>query len=262
MTDMGEIHDTFEDELAFALELADLADDISLDLYASGSFEVHRKADSTPVTEADLRIEAMIRRELARVYPHDAILGEEEGATGDSERVWIVDPIDGTKNFTDGVPIWGTLIALQVGGTGVVGVASAPALRERWDAAIGEGARWNGESIQVSDITDMSEAFITYGDLERWLESEDDDVFLALARECRRTRGVGDFWAHLLVASGSADACVERELRTWDWAALDVIVREAGGQFTTLLGGSLRDRGTVLSSNGALHPELVARFTP
>ena len=239
----------YEEELAFALQLADRADQISLDLFTRGGFAVRHKADDTPVTEADERIEETIREALGERFPNDAVLGEEGGAAGTGSRVWVVDPIDGTKNFTDGLPIWGTLIALQVDGVGVVGVVSAPALRERWDAAAGMGARCNGGQIHVSTTTELDSSFVTYGDLERWVGCPDRDQFFELAAQVRRTRGVGDFWAHLLVARGNADICVERELRIWDWAACDVIVREAGGSVTT-----------VLSTNGLLHGNVVSRF--
>lgn len=249
----------FEKELAFANELADRAAEIALGFFG-GEFEVRRKADRTPVTEADLQIEAMIRERLSARFPKDAILGEEEGESGYGDRAWIVDPIDGTKNFADGIQIWGTLIGLAVEGRAVVGVASAPALGERYEAAQGSGARLNNIPIHVSAVDDVSEALVAYGGLESWLTSPDASRFTELVAAVRRTRGVGDFWGHMLVARGAADVMVERELRTWDTAALQPIIEEAGGRITTLDGGALSDRSSVLATNALLHDEMVRRL--
>src|SRR5206468_1535928 len=154
----------YEDELAFANELADEAAEIAT-RYFRGEFRVQLKKDRTPVTQADLEIEAMIREQIAKRFPDDAVLGEEEGLEGSSERVWIIDPIDGTKNFAAGIQIWGTLIALADGDTPVVGVAGAPALGERYGAANGTGATWNGEPIRVSDVEGLSDSFVLFGDV-------------------------------------------------------------------------------------------------
>ena len=249
----------FEKELAFANELADRAAEIAMGFFG-GEFEVRRKADRTPVTEADLQIEAMIRERLEARFPQDAILGEEEGESGNGDRAWIVDPIDGTKNFADGIQIWGTLIGFAVEGRPVVGVASAPGLGERYEAAQGSGARLNNMPIHVSAVGDVSDALVAYGGLESWLASSDASRFTKLVAKVRRTRGVGDFWGHMLVARGAADVMVERELRTWDTAALQPIIEEAGGRITTLDGGALSDRSSVLATNGLLHDEMVRRF--
>jgi histidinol-phosphatase len=251
----------FEQELAFANELADRADEISMSLFR-GDFEVMRKPDQTPVTEADLRIEEAIRKQLAARFPGDAVLGEEGGleAGGESDRVWVIDPIDGTKNFAGRIQIWGTLIALMVGDEPVLGVASAPALGERYAAAPGIGATLNGEPISVSDRDGFPEALISFGGLKEWQDGPQAGALTELVRRSGRTRGFGDFWGHMLVARGSADVMVEESLRTWDWAAIAPIVREAGGRITQLEGSPLADRAGVLTTNGILHDAIVDLF--
>jgi histidinol-phosphatase len=248
----------YEEELAFAGELAGRADTISTS-YFRGSFRVRRKDDGTPVTEADLAVEEALRKALAERFPHDAVLGEEHGMDGAGERTWVLDPIDGTKNFAAGIQIWGTLIALVEDGRPVVGVASAPALGERYAAARGRGATLNAESIRVSNEKDLSQALLVWGSLD-WVGTAEQDAFGALAHQAGRTRAFGDFWSHMLVARGAAAAMMEKELRIWDWAAIQVVVEEAGGRVTQLDGSSLADGGSVLSTNGVLHDELVARL--
>ena len=249
----------FEAELAFANELADEAGEIAMH-YFRGDFQVHRKADTTPVTQADLEIEAMIRRRLADRFPEDAILGEEEGLTGDSTRVWVVDPIDGTKNFAAGIQVWATLVALVVDAEPVVGVAGAAGLGERYAGARGSGATLNGEPIRVSSVAKLGDAALATSGAKDWVTGERADAFRRLVAESYRTRGFGDFWGHMLVARGSVEAMLEPALRTWDWAALKPIVEEAGGRMTSLDGTALEDHGSALSSNGHLHDELVARL--
>ena len=161
----------FEEELAFANELADRAGEIGLS-YFRGSFEVHEKADRTPVTEADLAIEAAIRGAVRERYPGDGVLGEEGGQEGDSRRRWVVDPIDGTNNFADGVQIWSNLIALEVEGEPVVGVANLPALGERYTALLGGGARLNGEPIHVSRADRVPRAFVVFAGMDDWRSGE------------------------------------------------------------------------------------------
>ncbi|MEX0992174.1 MAG: inositol monophosphatase family protein [Actinomycetota bacterium] len=250
----------YEPELAFANELADRADEIALGIFG-GEFEVRRKADQTPVTDADLAIEAMAREAITERFPGDAILGEEGGLAGEEGgREWVIDPIDGTKNFADGIQIWGTLIALMDEGTPVVGVASAPALTERYAAARGAGARLNGEPIHVSTSDDLGDALLAFGGLEVWVDGDHRETFEDLVQTVRRTRGIGDFWGHMLVARGAADVMIEPELRIWDWAALSPIVREAGGRMSTFAGGPLEDRGSVVTTNGPLHAEMLKRL--
>jgi histidinol-phosphatase len=249
----------FDEELAFANEVADRASEIALGFFR-GTFEVSIKPDASPVTDADLAVEAMFRKMVAARFPGDGVIGEEGGAGPQAERVWVIDPIDGTKNFSDGVPIWATLLALQVGGRGVLGVASAPALGERYEARATEGARCNGRPIHVSDRASISDAFLVYSSVEAWLDGPHRDAFEHLLGDTRRTRGFGDFWAHMLVARGAADVMVEPELAVWDWAALKVIVEEAGGRLTAFDGSEPTHGSSVLTTNGLLHDEVVARL--
>jgi histidinol-phosphatase len=249
----------YDDELAFALELADASAEIALGSFG-GSFEVRTKPDQSPVTEADLRVEAMIRERVHERFPNDGVLGEEGGSEGASARRWIVDPIDGTKNFADGVQIWATLIALAVEDRPVVGVVSAPALGERYAAVVGQGATLNDEPIHVSRADRVGRAFLVHGSFVDWIDGEWAAGVQQLARECRRTRGFGDFWGHMLVARGAADVMIESELATWDFAAVQVVVEEAGGRMTQLDGSPVEHGASVLSTNGVLHDEIVARL--
>ncbi|MFN2544644.1 MAG: inositol monophosphatase [Actinomycetota bacterium] len=250
----------YEAELAFAGEVADQAAEIGM-RYFRGEFRVEQKADKTPVTQADLEIEAAIREALGKRFPGDAVLGEEEGLVGESGRVWVIDPIDGTKNFTAGIQIWATLVALMDEGRPVVGVIGAPALGERYAAAIGSGATMNGERIAVSEVTELAEASVCSSGTKDWVTGPLADRYRSLAARSYRTRSFGDFWGHALVARGSADAMLEPSLRTWDWAALQPIVEEAGGRMSALDGGPLVDHGSALTTNGALHGDLVALFS-
>lgn len=250
----------YEEELAFANELADRAGAIGLS-YFRGSFEVHEKADRTPVTEADLAIEATIRGAVRERYPADGVLGEEGGQEGGGRRRWVVDPIDGTKNFADGIQIWSNLIALEVDRVPVVGVVNLPALGERYEAVRGGGASLNGEPIHTSRADRLSRSFVVFAGMEDWLEGPFAKGVRELIRVARRNRGFGDAWGHCLVARGSADAMLELELATWDFAALQVVVEEAGGRMSQLDGSPLVHGRSVLSSNGTLHDEIVARVS-
>ena len=251
----------YEEELAFANELADLAGRIGLGFFG-GTFEVRLKPDRTPVTEADLAIEGAIREAVKATYPDDGVLGEEGGSQGGGRRRWIVDPIDGTKNFADGVQIWSNLIALAVDEEPVVGVVNLPALDERYEARVGGGARLNGEPIHVSRADRVPRAFVVFAGMEDWLSGDYAPGAQALVSEARRNRGFGDAWGHCLVARGSADVMIELELATWDFAALKVIIEEAGGKISQFDGSALIHGGTVLSTNGLLHDEVVARLDP
>jgi histidinol-phosphatase len=237
-------------DLALALRLADAADEISMPRFRS-SLAVEVKADLTPVTEADRRIEAEVRRMLRSERPQDAVLGEEEGATGgDGDRRWIVDPIDGTRNYSRGVPVWATLVALEESGSITLGVVSAPALGRRWWAERGQGAHADGHPIQVSSISRVEEAVLSF--------SPEDGV-PELARRAWHARGFGDFWAHMLVAEGAVDGAVDAVgVSEWDLAAVQPIVEEAGGRFSDFAGERRIDRGTAVSSNGLLHDALLA----
>ena len=249
----------YERELAFAHSMADQAADVAMGFY-EGGFTVRSKPDSTPVTEADLAVEAMLRERLAEEFSSDAVHGEEHGLVGSGRRVWVLDPIDGTKNFAAHVQIWGTLIALMVDDEPVVGVVGAPALGERYGAAKGAGATCNGSPIHVSDTASLDAAFVSFAGLGDWRSGPYAGGFEALGSAAARTRGFGDFWGHMLVARGAVDAMVEESLHLWDWAALAVIVREAGGRTTRLDGGPLAEGSSVLTTNGLLHDEVVRLF--
>ena len=252
----------FDDDLRFAHVLADAADDITMRRFRALDLTVAAKPDLTPVTDADLATEESLRNVLKRARPRDAMLGEEHGKTGSSSRCWVIDPIDGTKNFVRGVPVWATLIALMADGEVTVGVVSAPALTRRWWAGEGGGS-WTGKSLtkaspcRVSEVTTMADASLSYSDLEGWEEIGRLDSFLELSRSVWRTRAYGDFWSHVLVAEGAVDLSTEPEVKLWDLAALQVIVQEAGGVFTDLTGEARPDGGSVLCSNGALHEEAL-----
>jgi len=199
----------------------------------------------------------MIRERLSRERPADAVVGEEYGETGSGSRRWILDPIDGTVSYARGVPIWATLIALEVDGVMRVGVASAPALRRRWWAARGEGAFADGRPIRVSEVAAVDDALLCYTSGRSFDQYALGDQFRALAKRCWAARGFSDFWGHVLVAEGSADISVEPVMNLWDNAPLQVILEEAGGRFTDLDGVARSDGGNALSTNGRLHDEAL-----
>lgn len=243
----------------FAIELADVADGITLAAFG-GQVAAQRKADGSPVTEVDRAVESALRARIAATHPGHAILGEEEGGTLDPTRpTWVIDPIDATKNFMRGVPVFATLIAVCLDGRAVVGVASAPALGERFDAARGQGTRRNGEPARTSGIDDLADAHVLHGGLD-WYRADPRhwDLLGRIADRAWRTRGFGDFWMHLLVAGGNAEVAFERDLSVWDVAALECIVTEAGGRLTAWDGGSALASGDVVATNGQLHDELLA----
>jgi histidinol-phosphatase len=248
----------FTDDLRLAHVLADDADSITESRFRALDLHVMSKPDLTPVTDADQAVEESIRRTLSRVRSRDAVTGEEQGSTGHSQRRWVIDPIDGTKNFVRGVPVWATLISLVVDDEVVLGVVSAPLLQRRWWASTGNGA-WTGRSLlkatrcQVSDVRRLEDASLSYASLSGWDERDRLDDFLSLMRRCWRTRAYGDFWSYMLLAEGAVDIAAEPELEVYDMAALDVIVREAGGRFTSLDGTEGPFGGNALASNGHLH---------
>jgi histidinol-phosphatase len=248
----------YTDDLRLAHVLADDADSISESRFKALDLHVMSKPDLTPVTDADQAVEESIRRTLSRVRSRDAITGEEQGSSGHSQRRWIIDPIDGTKNFVRGVPVWATLISLAVDDEVVLGVVSAPLLQRRWWASKGNGA-WTGRSLlkatrcQVSDVRRLEDASMSYSSLSGWDERDRLDDFESLMRRCWRTRAYGDFWSYMLLAEGAVDIAAEPELEVYDMAALDIIVREAGGRFTSLDGTDGPFGGNALASNGHLH---------
>ena len=272
------------DDLALAHALADLADAISLDRYQAQDLVITNKPDNTPVTDADRAVETAIREALATHRQTDGLVGEEFGSDkGASGRYWVIDPIDGTKNFMRGVPTWATLIALvNVDSSGieevVVGIASAPALARRWSAAKGHGAcvRFNSGSvddlseefdtssnekkISVSQVANLSDASISYSDFIGW--GDRLEPFQKMLANAWRTRGIGDFWSHMLVAEGAVDVAIEPSLAVWDVAALDIIVREAGGTFTNTAGQNGPFGGSGVSTNGVLHNAVINGLNP
>jgi histidinol-phosphatase len=252
-------------DLSFALELADLADSISLPKFRSSDLLVETKPDLTPVTEADRAVEETLRVRIAKERPGEAVLGEEFGldASGPTLGVrWIIDPIDGTKNYVRGIPVWATLIALERDGEIAAGVVSAPALgRRRWWAETGQGAFADGRPIGVSKVATVADAQCCYGGLGAWRRSGMLDGLLELTRRSWRSRGFGDFWMHMLVAEGAADVATEIEVSVWDLAAVKVIVEEAGGRLTDLSGRATASGGSALSTNGLVHEEALAILT-
>lgn len=253
-------HDLASD-LRFALELADLSDPISSARFRSRDLRVETKPDATFVTEADRAVEGALRERIAERAPGDAVLGEELGSSGGERpngRRWILDPIDGTHGYMRGIPIWATLIALEIDGDLVVGVASAPALGHRWWGARGLGAFADGRPIHVSAVDRIEDAHISFDSVAGLERAGLGERFLALAGRCWRTRAFGDFWQHMLVAEGAVDIVVEPSVSLWDLAASKVIVEEAGGRFTDLAGESRADGGSAVSTNGLLHRDVLA----
>lgn len=253
------------DDIDFALQLADAADTQTLDRFGALDLRVETKPDLTPVTDADRSVEEMVRGTLSSQRPGDVVLGEEFGGTVVfAGRQWVVDPIDGTKNFVRGVPVWATLIALLEDGVPVVGVVSAPALQRRWWAGHDEGAftSFGGQTrrISVSGVDDLASASLSYSDLTTGWDGL-RPRFLELTDAVWRVRGYGDFWSYCLVAEGSVDIAVEPEVKLWDLAALDILVREAGGTFTNVAGQAGPHGGSAVATNGLLHDAVLARLS-
>ncbi|HEV8555922.1 MAG TPA: histidinol-phosphatase [Actinophytocola sp.] len=256
------------DDLIFALSLADVADEITRARFLARDLVVARKPDRTPVTDADTAVEDAVRERLAAGRAGDDVVGEERGGTIPAAgRAWVLDPIDGTKNFLRGVPAWATLIALVVDRRPVVGVVSAPALGRRWWAAAGEGA-WTSypdgarRRMTVSGVRDLGDAYLSTTDLNSWVTYHSRERYLDLVNACWESRAFGDFWQHCLVAEGALDIAVEPIVNAWDVAAVQVLIEEAGGAFTDLSGEARIDGGSALSSNGHVHAaalELLAR---
>lgn len=250
------------DDLQLALLLADRADALTLPRFRAHDLTVTTKPDLTPVTDVDRAVEAMISEVLAEHRPDDAMLGEEYGSRGDAARRWIVDPIDGTKNFVRGVPVYATLISLYDGETPLVGVVSAPALGRRWYAAAGAGAHLSvdggaPERISVSGVDALADASLSYASLTGWRERGTRERFLELCDTVWRTRGYGDFWSYMLVAEGTVDIACEPELELYDMAALVPVVLEAGGRFTDLGGSDGPFGGNAVVTNGRLHDAVL-----
>ena len=251
-------------ELSFARELAELGGRIAMGHFGHDP-QRKRKSDGTWVTEADWAVEAQIRIRIARTFPDHNILGEEEGLTAagggdpvEGAPTWVIDPIDGTHNYMLGIPIWATLVALQIDGDSVVGVAHAPALGESYDGAVGLGARFNGAAIEVDPVEKLGDAHVLFGSERGFATIGLGDFFDDLVTSCWRARGFGDFWGHMLVARGAAHVMVEPDLSLWDVAALEPIIGEAGGRITHLDGSPWREKGSCLTTCGPLHEEVVS----
>jgi histidinol-phosphatase len=248
-----------EEDLAFAHELADLADSISMKHFRSAGLVVRTKPDMTPVSEADRSIERALRKKIAAERPGDSVVGEEFGDEGAAPRRWILDPIDGTKSYVRGLPVFGTLIALERDGDLVLGLASAPALGgRRWWATRGGGAFADGRPIRVSGISRLEDAHVLYAGMRTWRQAGIRDRLLALIDRAWRSRGLGDFWMHMLVAEGAAEIALEMEVNLWDLASVKVLIEEAGGRFTDLAGRPTPAGGSSLSTNGLLHDEVLS----
>jgi histidinol-phosphatase len=251
-------------DLDLARRITDAADAVTLGRFRATDLRVDRKPDRTPVTDADVACEDEVRRLLAAERPDDAVLGEERGGDPVAGRYWIVDPIDGTKNYSRGVPVFATLLALVVDDEPVVGIVSAPALGRRWWAARGLGAFTSDVArgieaapIGVSGVSELGDAYVSTTDLDYWREIGAQDRWLALTRETWETRAFGDFLHHVLVAEGLLDAAVEPGASAWDLAAPAVVVREAGGRLTDLAGAERIDGGDALATNGRLHDAVL-----
>jgi histidinol-phosphatase len=264
-------------DLSLALALADAADAITTARFGARDLHVSTKPDLTPVTDADQTVERELRRAITQARAGDSVLGEEFGEEfggdfGDASdrsaaRQWVIDPIDGTKNFVRGVPVWATLVALRVDSEMCVGVVSAPALGRRWWAARGTGA-WSAASVggsdpaarrlAVSDVGNIEDASLSYSSLGGWVPGGRLEGLLTLAERSWRSRAYGDFWSHMLVAEGAVDISCEPAVSLWDLAALQVVVEEAGGRFTDLDGHPGPDGGSVIASNGHLHEDVLA----
>lgn len=260
----------YADDLALAHMLADTADSISSARFRAQDLHVSEKPDLTPVTDADTAVEKALRATLSRARPRDAVLGEEFGAAtpaaaGGSTRQWVIDPIDGTKNYVRGVPIWATLIALMDNDEPVVGLVSAPALGRRWWAGVGHGAYAGRHAaaatpIKVSGVSRFADASFCYSSLMSWEEIGKLDSMIDLMRSSWRTRAYGDFYGYMLLAEGALDVMVEPELSLWDVAALVPIVTEAGGEFTDLTGRRGPGGGSAVATNGKLHTTVLDRL--
>jgi histidinol-phosphatase len=250
-------------DLELALTLADHADAITSARFGALDLRIEHKPDLTPVTDADEAVEARLRDVLARQRPADTIFGEEQGGTPALVgRQWVIDPIDGTKNFVRGVPLWASLIALLHNGVPVVGVVSAPALSRRWWAGRGLGSHTcvagsSPRRISVSGVADLGSASLSFSSLSGWADRGLREKFVALTDSVWRVRAYGDFFSYCLVAEGAVDIAAEPEVELWDLAPLDVLVREAGGAFTNLDGVAGPHGGSAVASNGLLQTAVL-----
>jgi histidinol-phosphatase len=261
------LHRGLTDDLRLAHLLADDADSITMSRFKALDLRVTAKPDLTPVSDADTAVEESVRRTLGRARPRDAVHGEEMADTGWGPRRWVVDPIDGTKNFVRGVPVWATLISLMIHDEVVVGVVSAPALGRRWWASLGGGA-FAGKSLMsptachVSDVQRLEDASLSYASISGWVEAGQGQEFVDLLRTCWRTRAYGDFWSYMLLAEGGVDIACEPDLALHDMAACSIIVTEAGGRFTDLEGRPGPRGAGAYATNGRLHEAVLRQLRP
>lgn len=255
----------YDDDLRLAHVLADAVERITMARFRADDLTVESKPDLSLVSDADKSAEELVRGQLKRTRPRDAVEGEEFETTGHGPRRWVIDPIDGTHNFVRGVPAWATLIALVDNETPVLGLVAAPALGRRWWAANGSGA-WSGRSltaakrIHVSKVSRIEDASLSYSSLKGWRDLDRQEEFLDLTDDCWRTRAFGDFWSYMLVAEGAVDIAAEPELAIHDMAALVPIVTEAGGRFTSLAGKDGPWGGNAVATNGLLHDAVLERI--
>ncbi|MEJ4112065.1 histidinol-phosphatase [Corynebacterium kroppenstedtii] len=254
--------------MTLALEMADAADTVTMTQFLSSDLNVSTKPDMTPVSDADVEAERVLRHIVAGERPDDHVLGEEFG--GDvtmAGRQWVIDPIDGTKNYVRGVPVWATLIALVIDGQPTVGVVSAPALGRRWIGITGEGAWATDNShgtprrLAVSSVSALENSSISMSSLAGWKKHGRRDAFISLTDEAWRLRGFGDFYSYCLVAEGAVDIAAEPEVSLWDLAALVPVINGAGGTFTSLSGEPGPYSGTALATNGILHETVLHRLS-
>lgn len=249
---------TFQSDLDLAIELANIADAISLERFRALDLHVENKPDRTPVTDADRSVEQAIKKVLNEKVPNDALIGEEFGNAGNASRTWIIDPIDGTANYLRGVPVWATLIALAIDGKPVVSVVSAPALGRRWWAAPEIGAFTKDidgsvREIKVSAVSELENSSLSYNNLQLWDQAGLLSQLTSLSRKVWRTRAYGDFWSYMLLAEGALDIVSEHDLKIYDIAALVPIVEQAGGKFSAIEGPLTSETSSVLATNGLLH---------
>lgn len=245
----------------FCHELADLADAETLPAFQAG-LDVDTKSDGTPVTAADRGAERAVRSAIRARYPDHAVLGEEDGLEGPADApTWIVDPIDGTRSFITGNPVYATLIAVRVDGDEVACCVSAPAMGLRWDGVVGGPARRNGQTIRVSDVTDLAQAQVSFGDLSSFGASGRKHAFDRMVAGTLRQRGYGDFWSFCHVAEGTMDIAAEAIASVWDFAAVKCLVEAAGGRFTDFEGEVAADRGSGVATNGRLHDAALDLLT-
>ncbi|MET0813094.1 MAG: inositol monophosphatase family protein [Microbacterium sp.] len=258
----GDLHG----DLDLALRLADAADAASMPRFDSPDLDVQAKPDATFVTDADLATEEAIRAILAIERPDDSVLGEEFGTTGESNRQWIIDPIDGTHNYLKGIPMWTTLIALVIDGVPRVGVVSQPAIGRRWWAATGSGAWTSAGSgpkrIAASKVSKLDEASISFQSLEQWRDAGELDALDRLTRSVWRDRGYGDAWPYMLLAEGRLELVAEFGVKEYDIAALIPIVTEAGGRFSAFSGADSLSERSSLATNRVLHQQFLDLLHP